>query len=87
MNPSSNDIDMSIAGLHTAYRTGSLTPEKVCSSILELSQGLEHHNIWITLLNEKELQPYLDNLDHLNRDECPLWGIPFTLKDNIDLAG
>ena len=33
------------------------------------------------------IQPYLDGLAELNPADAPLWGIPFAIKDNIDLAG
>ena len=55
--------------------------------ILLRCKQFEDNNIWIHLLSREELQPYLDNLQGKNVDDLPLYGIPFAIKDNIDLAG
>lgn len=79
--------DMSIAGLHKAYRSGELTPRGVLADIRERSVLHADHNIWIHLLSEAELEPYLQGLQQKTPEQAPLWGIPFAIKDNIDLAG
>jgi allophanate hydrolase len=79
--------DLSISGLRAAYTNGELTPEELFSFIRSKSKHFEEHNIWIKLLSEDELKPYLDALKLLDLATAPLWGIPFALKDNIDLAG
>lgn len=43
--------------------------------------------IWIHLLNDEELEPYLARLEACDPASLPLYGIPFSIKDNIDLAG
>lgn len=80
-------LDTSISGLRAAYSTGDQTPAGVMRGIREQSGQYDDHNIWIHLLNEAEQQPYLDALANKSLDDCPLWGIPFAIKDNIDLAG
>ncbi len=77
---------MTIATLHRAYQAGALTPEAVLKDIRRESAEYSHHNIWIHLLSESEVQPYLSALQHKAMDDAPLWGIPFAIKDNIDLA-
>lgn len=77
-------MNLTIDALHQQYRQGSLTPEKLLSELLEKAKA--YSNAWIYLLSLDEIQPYLDNLQGKSPDDCPLWGIPFAIKDNIDLA-
>ena len=58
--------------------------------MVEIRERIEltrSHNIWITLADAADLAVRLDNLKHLSPDQHALWGIPFAIKDNIDLAG
>ena len=41
----------------------------------------------IYLPTETEREQLLEHLLSLDPDQCPLWGIPFVVKDNIDIAG
>ncbi len=78
---------LTINTLRQAYHRGDLTPAQVLARIRDASAQQAHRNIWIYLLSESELQPYLDALQHKSLTDSPLWGIPFAIKDNIDLAG
>jgi allophanate hydrolase len=42
-------------------------------------------NIWITPPKFVYIKPYIDKLKGTNPNSLPLWGIPFAIKDNIDL--
>ncbi|HAZ98803.1 MAG TPA: allophanate hydrolase, partial [Halomonas sp.] len=42
---------------------------------------------WITRLDRKQLAPYLQRPEGESPETLPLYGIPFAIKDNIDLAG
>ncbi len=78
--------DMSINGLRAAY-AGGLAPAALMAEIRERAAGFAAHNIWIHLLSEAEQAPYLAALADRDPQSHPLWGIPFAIKDNIDLAG
>lgn len=80
-------LDMSISGLSAAYRAGRLSPKAMMTDLLQRAGSYPEHNIWIYRLSEAELQPYLDALMEKDPETTPLWGIPFAIKDNIDLAG
>jgi allophanate hydrolase len=82
-----NKLDLSIAALHKAYRAGMLTPAAVVDYVLEKSTDYQQHNVWISLLSREQIAPYIARLQSHTPESLPLYGIPFALKDNIDLAG
>ncbi len=82
-----NMINMTILQLLQDYRQKILTPEQLLKTITQKIQQHAQENIWIHILSEDELKPYIDRLSTATVDELPLYGIPFAIKDNIDLAG
>lgn len=81
------EMDLSVAGLAEAYGTGVVTPDEMLSHVGEAISRGEGHCAWIHALDEAALAPHLERLETLDRDAHPLWGVPFAIKDNIDLAG
>lgn len=81
------NIDMTLSGLRSAYDAGTLTPKMLLESIRDKAQQYADYNIWLHLLSAEEVQPFLDSLERMDRSSMPLWGVPFAIKDNIDLAG
>lgn len=79
--------DMSIHALHESYRSGSLSPTQLMADIRQRAQDYDEHNIWIHLLTEKEQSSYIEALAEKDIETSPLWGIPFAIKDNLDLVG
>jgi len=79
------DLDITINGLKKHYRNDDFTPSELVSHLLEKSRRHEKKNIWITLLTQSQLTPYLSALEKLD-SSLPLYGIPFAIKDNIDIA-
>lgn len=82
-----NTLNMTIPEIQKAYWQGSLTPQALIEHLLTLSEQYDDHNIWISRLSIEQIQPYLDRLADYSVDDLPLYGIPFAIKDNIDLAG
>ena len=80
-------LNLSISALQRVYKSGEMTPEKLIDEILNQCDQYVDHNIWITLFSKEQLQPYIDKLASVSPDSLPLYGIPFAVKDNIDLAG
>jgi allophanate hydrolase len=78
---------ITINEIRTKYLSGNLTPEQLMESIREKSKMYEDRNIWIHILSAKEQKKWLQELSQKPIDTHPLWGIPFAIKDNIDLAG
>jgi allophanate hydrolase len=75
-----------IADLLQGYRDGSFTVRDVIESALERADRAPQRNVWITRLSAAQLLEYVQALDPANM-QLPLYGIPFVIKDNIDLAG
>lgn len=78
---------LSINELTKKYRSNELTPEELVQEIVHRSETDQDLNIWITPPDIERIQPYLDQLNLMDPETKPLWGIPFAIKDNIDLAG
>lgn len=79
--------NLSLSSLRQAYASGALTPRQVVEKISEQCEVYAGHNIWITRLTADQLEPYLARLDATSPEQLPLFGVPFAVKDNIDLAG
>ncbi|MFB5268274.1 allophanate hydrolase [Paenibacillus enshidis] len=78
---------LTIATLKTMYKNKKTTPQVLIQSIIERAEQNQHLNIWIVPPSLSFIQPYLDGLIDKDPEHHPLWGVPFAIKDNIDLAG
>lgn len=81
-----NAPNLQISALLEGYRTGSLSVKNVLDHCIQRAAEIAPE-AWIYRLNENEVQVYIDALDGESPDTKPLYGIPFAIKDNIDLAG
>ena len=75
-----------IQGIHKGYANGDFTPRELVAWLYQKAEGYLDRNIWITRLTPEQIEPYLSYLSGKNPDELPLYGVPFVIKDNIDLA-
>lgn len=78
---------LTIDRVRQAYRESETSPESLIAELRAKAQTFQDHNIWIYLLTAEEQAPYLQALEGKDPATHPLWGIPFAIKDNIDLAG
>jgi allophanate hydrolase len=78
--------DLAIAALQRDYRAG-LRPSGLVAELRTRIAAHAQHRAWITLLDEAQLAPHLARLEGQDPGTLPLYGIPFAIKDNIDLAG
>ena len=76
-----------ISDLLQAYRARRLTPAQVIESVLERANRAAERHIWITRFARERLLDHARSLEQRSIEELPLYGIPFVIKDNIDLAG
>jgi allophanate hydrolase len=77
-----------------AYRCGRLRPGEVFDAVLARIAAADDPAIWITVASRDDLHARLAAMDaSLRADpatalaEMPLLGVPFAVKDNIDVAG
>ena len=75
-----------VAALRRAYAEGGLHPRDVACEALDRATGADPA-VWIHRLEASAVLAYVDRLDGLEFHSTPLWGVPFAIKDNIDLAG
>lgn len=84
------NLDLTISGLKKHYANSDFLPEEL---IEYLNQQIDEYlsstenAVWLYRLSKGELQSYLDALVQKDPNDAPLWGVPFAIKDNIDLAG
>jgi len=76
-----------ISDLKQSYSDKTLTPRTLIKKIRKTIEQHLDNPIWLYLLSDEELEPYLKRLEERDSTELPLYGVPFAIKDNIDLAG
>ena len=81
-----NPLSLDIAGLKAAYAAGTLTPSALVEDILRRTAD-DPNRVWIHRLPDEALRAHARALAGLDPASLPLYGIPFAIKDNIDLAG
>jgi allophanate hydrolase len=75
-----------ISDLLRAYRRGSLTPSQIVEEALARADRAPDRHVWITRRSREDLLQHARTIEERSMDELPLYGIPFVIKDNIDLA-
>ncbi|WP_144109492.1 allophanate hydrolase [Paraburkholderia sp. BCC1886] len=83
-----------LAGLRDAYAARRLTPTQVVTSALARLDSSERPEVWILRIPAADIQARAKSLEALLEAEgdalferMPLFGVPFAVKDNIDVAG
>jgi allophanate hydrolase len=76
-----------IDDLRAHYRSARLAPREVIDRLMQAADGATAHNIWVTRLSASQVMSYVDHLEQQSIEDLPLYGIPFVIKDNIDLLG
>jgi len=87
MSLSMPDIAFDLASLRAAYADGA-TPADVIEEVYRRIDALDDPGVFIHLLPKAEALAQVRALPPLRAaGGMALWGVPFVLKDNIDLAG
>ena len=80
-------IPLTIPALQQQYRVSELSPSEVVDAIVAELAARGDDGIWIYALPEKDLKARARSLEQSADRALPLWGIPFSVKDCIDVAG
>lgn len=80
-------LSLDLATLRAGYLEGAFTPTQVLGEVLRRVRAAPERHVWITRLPEADVLAAAARLDQLNPATLPLYGVPFAIKDNIDLAG
>lgn len=75
-----------IQSLHCAYAAG-VSPRDMLSAVYARIAQVADYGIFIHLIAQDDATRSLDSLGAFDPVAKPLWGVPFAVKDNIDVAG
>jgi allophanate hydrolase len=78
---------LAIHDLQAAYRHGGLKPLALIEALWKRLEVTADRGIWITLLPPEQIFAQARALAEQDPHSLPLYGVPFAIKDNIDLAG
>jgi allophanate hydrolase len=82
---------LDLASLAAAYGRGALTPSAVVSDLYDAiaARSADGNPIWISLQAQGAVAAQARSVEARRRagETLPLYGIPFAVKDNIDVAG
>jgi allophanate hydrolase len=77
---------LDIAGLRASYDSGARTPLDVVEAVIAATATDPHH-AWIHRIDAEALRVRARELQARGPDGLALYGVPFAVKDNIDVAG
>lgn len=79
-------MSFDVTSLHAAYRAG-LTVADVIDLVFARIEAADDPGIFLHLAEREDLLVQAAGLGDFDPVARPLWGIPFAVKDNIDVAG
>lgn len=83
-----SDLSLDLGTLRSAFASGALTPVELVELVYARIERGDHPNVWIHLAPKADLLARARALGAFDdKSAGPLWGIPFGVKDNIDVAG
>lgn len=77
---------LDLNSLSRAYQRGELTPSDLVREIHQRIAARGDDAVWIHVISEADVQRQAEALGPYS-PEKPLYGVPFAVKDNMDVAG
>jgi allophanate hydrolase len=81
------DPPFTVEAICALYRGGKARPAEVVRTAYERIRRDNRPGVWIALRPESEAIALAERLPPAASAEVPLYGIPFAVKDNIDVSG
>ncbi|HXA80731.1 MAG TPA: amidase family protein, partial [Opitutaceae bacterium] len=81
------NCELTTAALSAAYARGDFTPTTLVEEIWRRCEAHGDPALWIHRLSLDELKAHARRVEARGPATQPLYGVPFAIKDNIDLAG
>ncbi len=84
----SEDLPLDLTRLQALYAGGRWSPADLVEALLPRLTASDDDSVWISRVPEGALRARAAQLAAMPEDmRGPLWGVPFAVKDNIDVAG
>lgn len=82
-------LDLGVHSLLRAYRAGALDVRQTIDEVLKRIAQAGDDKVWISRASDADLRAQAATLDARRgeMDRLPLYGVPFAVKDNLDVAG
>ena len=89
MPPSARDLSLDFHTLRARYAAATLTPSALVEQLADSWQASLAKHVWIHLESKANLLAAARVLEQRQAagEALPLYGLPFAVKDNIDVAG
>jgi allophanate hydrolase len=79
---------LALTDLLPRLHAGTLTPTQLARDVLAAAAGGDRHHTWIHRLTDEDVLAQARRVENMPAArELPLYGVPFAVKDNIDVAG
>ena len=84
-----SDLSLDLSRLRAAYRAGTTTPSAIVAEVLRRIDAAGDDAVWISRRGADAIVADGEALDRRlsEIDQLPLYGIPFGVKDSIDVEG
>ena len=86
MDENLDNISFDVHTLSALYASGSYSPADIMNQLYARILNNDN-NIWIFLRSQEAIMADVEIINSKARESLPLYGIPFAVKDNIDVAG